>query len=422
MCEVADRSQALTPFFVASLSCLAIAAVTGALLRGGLALGWDLGLPLGNLRHAHSHLMLFGWATPALMLLMAHAQAGRRGGRVPRSVGHVLGAALLLAIVTHLLFSRFGYAPVAVSDARVPLAAVASGLVVLTWYAFAAQWWRGRGEAPRGTAWLAWDLALGVLLVASLATWALPALRPLGLDAARWTPILVHAFLDPFSEGWLVLAVLGLAHAARGTDAGGGGALVALALLAPLAAPLGVPRALVPDAVRAVASVAAVGWGAALLIQVAALARGAPAGWAAPLALGGAAAVAKIVAGATPWVAWSGLHGLRVLYLHALMFGFVTLGVLVAARGALGARAVVGHGAMRIGVVALLATLVPLSELWPAGAGGAWAPRAATAVACAVAGIAVVGVAGSALLTRRERAPSPSTACAPPRRGSGARS
>ena len=32
-----------------------------------------VGLSLGNIRHAHSHLMYMGWVTPALMALVAHA-------------------------------------------------------------------------------------------------------------------------------------------------------------------------------------------------------------------------------------------------------------------------------------------------------------------------------------------------------------
>lgn len=388
------QRPALLPYFRATLAALALAALTAMLLRGALVWGWDLGASLVNVRHAHSHTMFFAWITPALLLLVVAREAAARGRRVSRGVVHAIGAALLLGALTHPLFLRFGYSSVEVLGARLPLAAIVSGLAVLSWYAFVALFARESRGAPRTGATLAWRLALGVLVVSTLAVWPLALLRPLGLDAARWAPVLSHAFLDPFSEGFLVLAVLGLAHAEARPERPLRAALVAIAIAAPLSFPMGLAREALPAEARALAAVASVVWGVALLAQVSTLARG-PLGrasrWRVPLALGALAAVAKIAAGALPWIDWASLFGLRLLYLHALLLGFATLGTLAAARAILGPRGAPLLSAVQASAILVIASLVPLSELWP----GAWSGRWTGAFAAASALVAAVVLAAS---------------------------
>jgi hypothetical protein len=352
-----------------------------------MAWGWSAGLSLVHVRHAHSHLMFFGWVTPALFLLLASRAAAQRGRLVSRSVGHVLGAALVLGLVTHPLFLRFGYGSVSIGAARLPLAAIASGLAVLTWYGFVLVWIRETRGLRRTSAMLSFDLALALLVLSTLAVWPLASLRPLGLDAARWTPVLVHAFLDPFSEGWLVLAVLGLVHAEGGARRERRWALVLLAACTPFAFALGLPRGALPEWARLVSCLAAIGWAVALLAQLESVLRGAGRSWRwrLPLALGAVAAGAKLVAGLTPWIDWGALRGLRLLYLHALLFGFVSLGVLAAARGVLGREAVPGFAPIQISALALVVSLVPLTEIWPRAWSGQWVAAFAASTAAAAA-------------------------------------
>lgn len=394
-------SKPLVPLFHVSLFALALASLTGLFFRGAQAWGWDLGASLVNVRHAHSHLMFFGWVTPALLLLMAQSRAKLARRAISRSTLVTLGVALLLGLTTHPLFLRFGYEPVAIGGARLPLAAIACGLAVLAWYAFAFVWWRERRGVPRTGATIAWDLALVVLVISTLAVWPLSVLRPLGLDPSRWIPILLHAFLDPFSEGWLVLALLGLAHAELSAPARSP-ALIVLAVTAPLAFAFGVPRGLLPEGMLIVAHIASIFWAVALLAQLDALRRGARSWrWRVPLALGALAAGAKIVAGFTPFIHWSAAHGMRLLYLHVLLFGFVSLGVLGAARAALGARAVAALPMIQVAALAVIASLLPLSEAWPAAATGPWAAVLAALIAGAAAGIVVASLAASVI--RRAR-------------------
>lgn len=382
-----QASRPLIPYFHATLFALALAALTGLLFRGALAWGWDIGASLVNVRHAHSHLMFFGWVTPALFLLMAQSRARLAGRPVSRASRVTLGVAIALGMLTHPLFLRYGYQPVAIGSARLPLAAIACGLAVLAWYAFAIVWWRERRGVPRTAATTAWSLALAVLVVSTFAVWPLSVLRPLGLEPAAWTPILLHAFLDPFSEGWLVLALLGLAHAALGGPARRP-ALFVLAVTAPLAFGLGVPRGLLPRGLHIVADLASMAWAVALLIQLDALRRSERArawAWRVPLMLGALAAGGKLVAGLTPFVDWSAAHGMRLLYLHVLLFGFVSLGVLAAARAMLGARAVAALPMIQVGALAVIASLLPLTEAWPAAAAGRWAAVLAALIAAGAA-------------------------------------
>jgi len=405
--STAARTPAILHLFRATLFALAVAAITGLVFRGVLAWGWDLGASLVNIRHAHSHLMFFGWITPALFVLLASGAAALRRRPVSRAARVAIGASLALGMTTHPLFLRFGYESVAIGSARLPLAAIASGLAVIAWYAFVLVWVRERRGAPRTAATFAWDLALVVLVLSTLAVWPLSVLRPLGIDPAQWTPILLHAFLDPFSEGWLVLALLGLAHAELGGPARRP-ALVVIAVSAPLAFGLGVPRGLLPEAAYGVASVASIAWAVALLVALDGLRRSERARswrWRVPLALGALAALGKLAAGLTPFVDWSATHGLRLVYLHALLFGFVSLGALGAARFILGARAVPALQLIHVTALATIASLLPLSEAWPERIAGGWSAGLAASVAAVASMIFLASFAAS--LAPRPPAPAP---------------
>ncbi len=70
----------------AALGCFILAGSTGALFRFGMALGGlPFGLDFGNVRDGHSHLMYFGWVTPALMALIATHLSAATGRGLRRS-------------------------------------------------------------------------------------------------------------------------------------------------------------------------------------------------------------------------------------------------------------------------------------------------------------------------------------------------
>lgn len=380
-----------------------LAALTGAVFRASMAWGLDTGATLTNLRHAHSHAMFFAWVTPALMTLVAALLPRLTGRPTSRAMVRAIASTIVLGVVSHPFFALFGYSSVTIGAARIPPAVIVAALNMLAWYAFAleyarATWGARRVDARQRGALVAWDLAVAMLLLSTVAAWALALVRPLGLEPARWQPVLVHAFLDPFAEGWLPLAVLGVLHAVRPQPAGSERilGLVAIAIGAPLAFGLAAPRELLPDGVRVLSAAGAIVWAGGLLSQLALFARDArELRIGVPLAFGAAAALARGFTGTAPGIDWMAFDGLRLLYLHALLVGLVSLSLFSLAREALGASAVRRLAAIEVALVALIASLVPFTPAWP----DAWRGEAVMSVAAIVALIAA-GAGISVLVPR----------------------
>ena len=99
----------------------------------------------------------------------------------------------------------------------------------------------------------------------------------------------------------------------------------------------------------------------------------------------------------TPDTNWAVLHGVRILYLHLMLLGFVTLGLFAAAKEAWDAC---GGAAMALAVGIMLASLVPLSGYWPATLTGPW-----VRYVVAVAALAPVAAATYSLGAHLWRAP-----------------
>jgi hypothetical protein len=402
---VSERAR-LAALWRAALAMFAIAAAAGAVFRGRLAWGWDLGIALANLRHAHSHLMFFGWVTPAAMILIAARLPALTGRASPRALAPIVGATIALGLASFPVFAAFGYTKVAILGAELPPSVIVAGLNMLAWYAFVLVYARASRGVRRGAALFAWDLALALLVVSSLSAWALALVRPLGLDAARIAPLLTRAFLDTFSEGWLPLAVIGALHAERPRAHSRRLAMIALALSAPLAFGIAVPSALVPPSLRWASMGAGVVWSVSLLAQLTLFAREArDPRLGVPLALGALAAIGRGLASLAP--DWPPLQGMTLLYLHLLLLGMVSLAWVGLARGAIGDRSA---WPIQLASLAVIASLVPLSSAWPpAWSSAAFAELAAwIAWAPVVAAVlAVIGPRGARPPWRaRERSPS----------------
>jgi hypothetical protein len=373
----------------AAMIAFVVAALAGVVFRGVLAWGWDPGVSLTNLRHAHSHLMFFGWVTPAVMILIGARLPELTGRARPRALGPVIAATIALGFASFPLFAAFGYTKVALFGAELPPSVIIAGLHMIAWYTFAAVYTRATWGVRRSTPLFAWDLAIGLLILSSLSAWALALVRPLGFDAASVSPLLTHAFLDTFAEGWLPLAIIGLLHAERPCARDRRPALVLLALTAPLAFGLAAPAQLVPPSLRVIAMGAGVVWGLALLAQLALFARARDLRVRVPLAMGVAVALARIVGSVAAEVI--DLEGLRLLYLHTLLFGVVTLALFGLAREALGARAVSMVPALQLAALAVIASLITFSSVWPR----AWSSAAAGEIAALVAFAPVIAVLAS---------------------------
>ncbi|HUF10973.1 MAG TPA: hypothetical protein VMO47_16755, partial [Rhodothermales bacterium] len=228
-----------------ALAFFILAGLTGALFRFGTVQGATLGFSLGNIRHAHSHTMYFGWVTPALMGLIAYRLRELGAGSFPK-LGPAVGLAFLTALVAYVPFLLFGYAPATFGAARLPLSMIAAGVNVLAWYWFVAIYLRARRVDASSIAVRLFDLAVFFLVLATLGAWGLSGMQLVGHDDVALRMALTHVFLDIFSEGWFVLGVLGLAASEvnlNGKSAAWGVRMAALGI--PFTFALGMPSSMV---------------------------------------------------------------------------------------------------------------------------------------------------------------------------------
>jgi hypothetical protein len=366
--------------WIAALGLFVLAGLTGSLYRFGLLHGLPADLQLANVRHAHSHLMYYGWVTPALMSLIASYllrdltdKQARRVWR--RRFGLVIGLTLVLAVLAYIPFLLYGYGLAAVGTAQLPPAVIASFFNLIGWYAFILFYWRlTRGQARR-PAWRLWDLALGFLLLASLGGWGLALARPLQINNPALLSGFTHFFLDLYSYGWFVLALLGLMVAKAPQISGQRLAPWAEGLLLmglPVIFLLSMPAGLLPPAVRVVAGLGGILVAGGLWLFLWLLWPQLGSAWRVPLFFMGLSGLA-LVSVSLPGVAdWAAAMGLRISYLHWLLLGSISLGLWAAAADLWGKEAVRGHFTFTLAVLLLILSLIPLTRLWPLAWGGRW--------------------------------------------------
>lgn len=360
--------------WLAALGCFILAGLTGALFRFGMLYGLPEGLQLGNVRHAHSHLMYFSWVTPALMALIVAWLPRQTGRPVGRGYGPTIVAALLFGLLAYPAFLLYGYTLAQVGAKRLPLSMMASALNALPWYAFMILYWRDTRRTARTLPLLSWDAALAAIVLASLGGIGLMALVFLRVTNPFWSEAMVHLFLDLFADGWFIFGVLGLAYAAhpQAERPFSRWATWLIFIGLPATALLGVQSSLVPETLRPLASLGALLVGAGLLAHVVALWPAVIAAWRIPLAFLGLKAAGELAASLPVIAVWAEGTGLRIPYLHWLLLGFVSIGLVMAAGQMWGWRFVRGWRWYVAGVLLLQVSLIPLTGLWPAAWVGRW--------------------------------------------------
>lgn len=193
-----------------SLLSFILAALTGAFFRYGLIFAIPESLSLDNIRHAHTHLMFFNWVSPPVMAWMAAEL--RKNQPVISVTGYkiCIFTMLTLGFLSYPLFLFFGYGSVQIFSAKLPLAAITSGLIMLTWYWFSILYFNHRKRVQTTSALELFDAALVALLVSSLGAWGVSTTQLIpGID--RILPAaLTSFFLNVFTEGWAVIAILGV--------------------------------------------------------------------------------------------------------------------------------------------------------------------------------------------------------------------
>jgi len=415
-----DRPSLSPPTWIwkGALGFFILAGLTGAFFRFAIAGGFSLGLGLGNVRHAHSHTMYFGWVTPALMGMIAHRMWMWRSEAVPK-VSRAIAVVFVTAFLAYVPFLLLGYSSAAIGNAKLPLSMIAAAGNVMAWYVFVQIYVRERARAAPSLAVRLFDLSVFFLVLATLGAWGLPALQASGYHNDALRMALTHVFLDIFSEGWFVLGVLGLAAFDLRLDgklAGWGVRLAAMGI--PFTFALGMPASMVSPLFKILSSVggAAVSVGV-LLIAISLIQKLSTIDpsrsrlWRFALAALVVKSLAEGVVSVTPTVSWATVPHLRIIYLHVVLLGFVSVGLVAAARNTWGEDLTRGTSAFVVAVALLLFFLIPYTPLWPSALLGTWLLWVTAVVA-----LAPVAAAVGMVLFGRKTPAAPRTAHGAPNR------
>lgn len=365
----------------ASIACFVLAGLTGFLYRLGM-MGWIAGdLSLANIRHAHSHLMFFGWAVPLPLYIIMQKIVGKTEGRAKgiNTMRYSIAAVMLFGLIAYPFFLFYGYRPVAVGSASLPFSVIFSGLVMIGWYGFIAGYWKSRAalQNVKGLPWF--DGALIMLAICSLGAWGVAVVQELAPQSYLLMKSMTHFFLAAFTEGWVVLVLCGILISELEIDEQNGGispqlALGAIAIGAPLTFPYGISESLLTPVLLGTArfggGLAAIG----LLLIMGALFRSGrwrSSIWLWPVVLLSLKGVMQLGASIVPSSFWLADPGLRVLYLHILLLGGLTLVAFAWFNDRKKVSKVFFH-LMGVAIAITLITLIMVTNIWPRALSGAW--------------------------------------------------
>jgi len=328
------RSE-FTVIWRVSLFSFVIAGLTGFIYRYGFIMplpGW---LHLDNIRHAHSHLMLFNWITPPILVWMAASVIPAGNSRVAGRFKICLYAMMITGFLSWPFFLLYGYRAVPIGSASLPIAAMLSGLVMITWYWFAILYYRERRGVEKSLSVVLFDAALVSLLVSSLGAWGVSVYQFSSLESPLIAKALTSFFLSVFTEGWLMLGLLGILWSGRekpGIPVKEGWLWIPVLFGSMLIFPFSLDQSILTTPMHYSAK-------AGLLLIIAGLAIHLSGLMRSPFASSGIGRVTLLLLGLKilflagallPTGIWPAEHGLRILYLHLVLLGFGSTGLIVA--------------------------------------------------------------------------------------------
>lgn len=377
----ADNSLGDQWLWHASIACFVLAALTGFLYRLGM-MGWVPGeLSLGNIRHAHSHLMFFGWAVPLPLYIIMRKIVHKTDGVAKGFNGmrYSIAAVLFFGLAAYPFFLFYGYRPVAIGSTSLPFSVIFSGLVMVCWYGFMIGYWKSRTvlKDDESLPWI--DGALILLTVCSLGAWGVAVIQEVAPGSHLLMKSMTHFFLAAFTEGWVVLVLCGILISElelnkRNWWISPQIALGVIAIGAPLTFPYGISESLLSPMLLGTArfggGLASIGL---LLVMSVVLRSGKwrdPI-WIWPVTLLTLKGVMQLGASIVPSSFWLADPGLRVLYLHILLLGGLTLLVFAWFNKRTNVSQLFFH-LLGIAIGLTLITLVMFTNIWPQILSGAW--------------------------------------------------
>ncbi len=215
-------------------------------------------------------------------------------------------------------------------SASLPLAAIISGLVMITWYWFAWLYYRYRKFIKPTLSTFVFDGALAALIVSSFGAWGVSVFQFTSVDSPLISTGLTHFFLSVFTEGWAVLGILGILwHFAEIEDTPFNFNWLWQPILfgSMLVFPFSLSESVITPTMLYTAKIGTLLIAGSLTLNLYLLfTSGRFKGyiWKSILLL---IAIKIILQFATiiPTGIWPGQHGLRVLYLHVIMLGMVSI-------------------------------------------------------------------------------------------------
>jgi len=350
-----------------SLLSFIIAAFTGFLYRYGMFWPLPEGISFANIRHSHSHLMFFNWITPPIMVWMVGLIVRPETVSLERKFAWCLYTMLGLGFLSYPFFLLYGYHSVAIGPANLPLAAIISGLVMITWYWFTWLYFSHRKKSVSSLSAILADAALIALLISSLGAWGVSIFQFSNLDSPLISSALTHFFLGVFTEGWVLLGVFAVVWQKAGEPEiklQKGWLWIPLLFGSMLIFPFSLNRAIITPAMHLTANIGLLLIAVSLSLHIwlllkQNLLRGFL--WATVAGLVILKILFQIIA-VLPAGIWPGEHGLRVLYLHILLLGiasFVIVELFHAGRNRIAKVCFV------LAVIVVLITLLMISGYWP---------------------------------------------------------
>jgi len=373
-----------------ALGSFILAGLTGFLFRLGTTGADIFGLSLENTRHAHSHLMFFAWAVPLPMYFIITSMNSKAADNSSDTLMSRMALfSLLLGIASYPFFLIYGYRPVPLLGMDLPVSVMISGLVMLCWYGFMFGYRNTRKHIPPGLSLHFYDAALIMLFISSLGAWGVAVAQFSGLQNPLYGTALTHFFLATFTEGWIVLVLLGLVYENLGISAkqipvSPSWLAVFILFGAPLTFPYGISEGMLTPqlewAARAGGFLAAAGLGLNLYIILSQ--RNTKIGWLWRIILlllafkAGFQLLVSVLPGGFEFTA----HGFRILYLHLLLLGAFSLVLFIF----LADHLFVSYQKLTpvfISVLLVLLSLFMLTSAWPVSWLGYWRIYIITAVA-----------------------------------------
>lgn len=362
-----------TPFhriWQLSLLSFIIAASTGFLFRYGMLYELPEWLSFANIRHAHSHLMFFNWVSPPIMIWMVSLLLPNHQIKEIARFKQCFYLMLFLGFLSYPFFLLYGYHPVTIGVISLPLAAIVSGLVMITWYWFAWLWYRARKQVKNSNSLsvVIFDGALAALLISSLGAWGVSVFQFTPVDSPQISSALTHFFLAVFTEGWAVLGILAILWQKvdlKTIPFSSGWLWQPILFGSMLIFPFSLSENVITPAMHYTAIFGALliagsfGLNIFLILNTGIL-KGFT--WKTILILMGVK-ILLLAATILPLNIWPGEHGLRVLYLHILLLGIVSILLInIFTPDAFSRLKHLFAGT----VLTLLLTLTMISGYWPA--------------------------------------------------------